>query len=161
MKMKVNKKKILILAAMVVLLVATGVLNWALNNNLLIDKKPVDNGTIETFFSVYRTDRAATREEEFLILDAIVISENSSAEAKAAAEAQKLELTKRMEQELALETLIKAKGFTDAIVTMSSTNINVVVDSATLDTQQSVQILDIITTETSYKATKVKIIPYN
>jgi stage III sporulation protein AH len=161
MKLKVNKKKVLILAAMIVLLVATGVLNWALNNNLLSKKIDDNPMTIETFFTVYRTERTATREEEFLWLDAILASENSSADAKAAAEQEKLALTLRMEKELVLEALVKAKGFEDAIVTMTSANVNVVVNTEDLTLQQATQIRDVILSETDYAPANIKIIPYN
>ncbi|MDD4839807.1 MAG: SpoIIIAH-like family protein [Clostridia bacterium] len=161
MKMKINKKKVLVLVAMVLLLVATGVLNWALNNNLLTDREVSGEATIETFFSAYRTDRSATREEEFLYLDAILASENSSETAKTAAETQKIEITQRMENELVLEGLVKAKGFPDAVVTMTSSNVNVVVNTAELTPEQAAQIYDIITSETSYTASNVRIIPYN
>ena len=100
MKIKTRTKKILVLSVMVVLLVATGVLNWALNDRL-IDNTPADaNAVTETFFAAYRSDREATRESEFLYLDAIITSETSSAEAKKAAEEQKLGLVERMEKEL-------------------------------------------------------------
>ncbi|HKL94221.1 MAG TPA: SpoIIIAH-like family protein [Clostridia bacterium] len=159
MKMKLNKKKVLVLVAMVVLLVATGVLNWALNTNFYKEEIPTVT-TVETFFSAYRTDRTTTRQEEFLLLDAILSSENSSEEAKVAAENQKLEIALRVEDELVLEGLIKSKGFADAIVTMTSKNVNVVVNTEEITNAQATQILDIITSGTTYLATNVKIIPY-
>ena len=93
MKIKPRTKKILVLSVMVALLVATGVLNWALNNRLTTSD-PIDAGVVtETFFAAYRSDREAARESEFLYLDAIITSETSSAEAKSAAEEQKLGLS--------------------------------------------------------------------
>ena len=161
MKIKAKTKKILVLSVMVVLLVATGVLNWALNDRL-IDNTPADaNAVTETFFAAYRSDREATRESEFLYLDAIITSETSSAEAKKAAEEQKLGLVERMEKELQLETLIKSKGFEDAIVTMSESGVNVVVGAPEVTAEQAAQILDIVQTETTFKAADVKIIPYS
>lgn len=161
MKIKAKTKKILVLSVMVVLLVATGVLNWALNDRLTSNQPADANAVTETFFAAYRSDREATRESEFLYLDAIITSETSSAEAKQAAEEQKLDLVERMEKELQLETLIKAKGFDDAIVTMSDTGVNVVVGAAELSAEQAAQIFDVIQTETTFKAADVKIIPYS
>lgn len=161
MKIKAKTKKILVLSVMVVLLVATGVLNWALNDRLTSNQPADANAVTETFFAAYRSDREATRESEFLYLDAIITSETSSAEAKKAAEEQKLDLVERMEKELQLETLIKSKGFDDAIVTMSDTGVNVVVGAAELSAEQAAQIFDIIQTETTFKAADVKIIPYS
>lgn len=160
MKIKPRTKKVIVLSVMVALLVATGVLNWALNDRLTAD--PVDaNVVTETFFAAYRSDREATRESEFLYLDAIISSETSSAEAKAAAEEQKLDLVERMEKELQLETLVKSKGFEDAIVTVSDSGVNVVVGAAEVTDAQAAQIYDIVQSETTFKAADVKIIPYN
>lgn len=160
MKIKPRTKKVIVLSVMVALLVATGVLNWALNDRLTAD--PVDaNVVTETFFAAYRSDREATRESEFLYLDAIISSETSSAEAKTAAEEQKLDLVERMEKELQLETLVKSKGFEDAIVTVSDSGVNVVVGAAEVTNAQAAQIYDIVQSETTFKAADVKIIPYN
>ena len=60
-----------------------------------------------------------------------------------------------------LETLVKSKGFEDAIVTMSDSGVNVVVGAAELTAEQAAQIYDIIQSETTFKAADVKIIPYN
>ena len=161
MKIKPRTKKIIVLSVMVALLVATGVLNWALNDRLTASD-PIDaNAVTETFFSAYRSEREATRESEFLYLDAIISSETSSEAAKTAAEEQKLGLVERMEKEMQLESLVKAKGFEDAIVTMSDSGVNVVVGTAELTAEQAAQIYDIVRTETDLTAGDVKIIPYN
>ena len=167
MKIKPRTKKIIVLSVMVALLVATGVLNWALNDRLTASD-PIDaNAVTETFFSAYRSEREATRESEFLYLDAIISSETSSEAAKTAAEEQKLGLVERMEKEMQLESLVKAKGFEDAIVTMSDSGVNVVVGTAELTAEQAAQIYDIVRSETVVRsetdltAGDVKIIPYN
>ena len=161
MKIKPRTKKIIVLSVMVALLVATGVLNWALNDRLTASD-PIDaNAVTETFFSAYRSEREATRESEFLYLDAIISSETSSEAAKTAAEEQKLGLVERMEKEMQLESLVKAKGFEDAIVTMSDSGVNVVVGTAELTAEQAAQIYDIVRSETDLTAEDVKIIPYN
>ena len=161
MKIKPRTKKIIVLSVMVALLVATGVLNWALNDRLTAND-PIDaNAVTETFFSAYRSEREATRESEFLYLDAIISSETSSEAAKTAAEEQKLGLVERMEKEMQLESLVKAKGFEDAIVTMSDSGVNVVVGTAELTAEQAAQIYDIVRSETDLTAGDVKIIPYN
>lgn len=158
--MKNNKKKIAILCGMLVLLVATGVLNFYLSERA---KTPaIDDGqAVSTYFSSYRDDREATRQETFTYLDTIIASEDTSAEAKAAAEAQKLELCTKMEDELTLENLIKARGFDEAVVTMSTENVNVVVSTPdTLESAEVAQILTIITTETEYTPAQVIVVPY-
>ena len=160
MKIKPRTKKIVVLSVMVALLVATGVLNWALNDRLTTGE-PIDAGVVtETFFAAYRSDREATRAPESLHLDAILTSETSSEAAKTAAEEQKLDLVERMETELQLETLVKSKGFEDAIVTIGDSGVNVVVGTPELSAEQAARIYDIIQSETTFKAQDVKIIPY-
>ena len=164
MKIKPRTKKAIVLSVMVVLLVATGVLNWALNDKLLTEgtEQPAGAESVtETFFATYRSDREATRESEYLYLDSIIASAEVSEESKASAEQQKLALVMRMEQELTLEALIKAKGFEDAIVAISDNGVNVVVGTDQLSADEATQILSIITEETDYQATDVKIIPYS
>ncbi len=162
MKIKSRTKKAIVLSVMVVLLVATGVLNWALNEKLLTEDQPTSGENVtETFFATYRSDRDSTRESECLYLDSIIASVDVSEESKTSAEQQKLALVMRMEQEMTLEALIKAKGFEDAIVAISDNGVSVVVGTEELTADQATQILNIITEETDYEATDVKIIPYN
>lgn len=158
--MKANKKKIIILVSLVVLLVATGCLNYFLVVKGKGGTDAVNGGSQVTFFSTYRTDRLATRAQEVLYLEDIITSANSSNETIASAQEKKLSLVGNMEIELALEGLIKAKGFEDCIVTISKNNVNVVVKDGELTIQEAAQILNIIVTETDYKASNVIIIPY-
>ena len=165
MKMKSKTKKIIVLSVMVLLLVATGVLNFVLSDKLTAatekSSNAAESNVTQTFFAAAKSDRDATRESEFLYLDAILNSESTTASAKENAEQQKADIVARMEQELTLETLIKAKGFGDAIVTIGDGGVSIVVGSGELTAEQANQILAVVVSETSYKATDVKIIPYN
>ncbi len=153
-----KKKKIIVLSVMMVLLVATGFLNLALNNST--PSQPT-SGEISSanFFTTYRADRQATRNQEILYLDAIISSETATAEAKQVAENKKVEIVKMMEQELVLEGLIKSKGFEDTIVTMTTSNINVIVKDATLEASEVAQIVSIVKDSTGKDIDNIKIIP--
>lgn len=155
--MLTKKKKVIILATMLVLLVITGYLNVVLNNGTL----GVGGNSITTgnFFTTYRTDRQYTRDQEIAYYDAIITSVNSSASAKATAEERKLALVEMMETELVTEGLIKAKGFEDVIVTSTTSSINVVVKSAQLTASQVAQIVNIIQTQTGIALDYIHIIP--
>ena len=59
--------------------------------------------------------------------DSIIHSETASAAAVSSAESKRQELAGFAESELVLEGLIKAKGFEDAVVTISTANVNVIV----------------------------------
>ena len=68
-----KKKKIFILTGMIALLVLTGVLNIVLNLTATNPSDDANAGTTYTdFFSAYRTDRTASREEAMLYYDEII-----------------------------------------------------------------------------------------
>ena len=164
MKMKTKTKKIIVLSVMVALLVTTGVLNFVLSDKLnktSTDVAGQQDTVTQTFFAAARSDRDATRESEFLYLDAIMNSEESSEKAKTTAQEQKMLLVERMEKELALETLIKGRGFDDAIVTIGDKGVSIVVGESELSQEQANQILSVVVAETTFKATDVKVIPFN
>ena len=163
-KLSSNGKKVLVLCCMVALLVVTGVLNYVLNTQIK-DKDNVVNGgndgtAVETFFSSHRSNRETARAEEFSYLDAIISSESTSESVKASAQDKQVELLSFIEKELVLESLIKAKGFEDAVVTMSTNNLNVIVKQAELSKEEVAQILGTILKETDYVAGQVYVVPY-
>jgi len=137
-----KKKKFILLSVMVVLLIATGVLNLVLNQNV------VDTGgqiqTSAQFFASQRQDRTLAREQELLYLNSIINDEASSDEAKTNAEAKRKKLLETIEIELACEGLIKAKGFNDCFITTGNNMFNVIVDAANLTDEDVVKISDII-----------------
>ena len=161
-----NKKKIIIICSMVVLLVAAAYLN------VLISKKSTktvsgtvgdENSTTVSFFTSYRSARDASRQESFMYYDSIINSETASAAAISSAEGKREELVGFTETELVLEGLIKAKGFEDAVVTISTANVNAIVkkSGAEIDATDAAQILSVITEETGVSASKVIITPYS
>lgn len=153
-----KKKKIIVLSVMMVLLVATGFLNVAINNDMPTQATSTQVSSAN-FFTTYRDDRTATRNQEILYLDAIISSASATTDAKKVAENKKVELVKMMEQELVLEGLIKAKGFDDTIVTMTTSNINVIIKDATLESQEVAQIVQIVKDSTGKDIDNIKIIP--
>ena len=159
--LKANRKKIIVVCTMVALLIGTGCLNYFLNvktsgNN----NDDVVQEQEQSFFETYRTDRESTRNQEIAYLDEIIASASSTETAILDAESQKLNITSSMETELVLEGLIKAKGFEDCIVTMSTENVNIVVMDEDLTLEEAAQILNIVETETTFPAPDVVIIPY-
>lgn len=160
--MKVNAKKIMILVSMVLLLVATGCLNYFLGQKTSVPGGGTDDPVVTLdFFEAYRQDREANRNQEILYLDNIIASEVSSTDAVESAETKRMELVTLMEKELVLEGLIKARGYDDCVVTMSDSGVNVVVKSASeLDDNSATQIMSLIVKETGVKGSEVFIIPY-
>ena len=160
MKTLSKKKKIIILSAMVALLLVTGYVNVALNSSLSSKVTETNASTITaSFYPTYRTEREATRTQEIQFYDSIIASASSSDSAKEEAEANKIALIAQMEKELVTEGIIRGKGFDDAIVTTSSSNVNVFVKSAELSSVEVAQITSIVTEQLSVEIDKIIIIP--
>ena len=160
--MKVNKKKIIVLVSLVVLLAGVACLNYFLT----VQKTKTSSNNTEvssatpTFFTTYRDDRTATRSQEILYLEEIMASATSDEATVTNAEKMYLDLVGTMETEATLEGLIKAYGFDDCIVTISDNNVNVVIKDSELTLEETAQVLSIITEQTEYTAADVVVIPY-
>lgn len=160
MKTLSKKKKIIILSAMVALLLVTGFVNVALNSSLSSGATETSATTVTAnFYTNYRTEREATRTQEIQFYDSIIASASSSEDAKVEAEANKIALIAQMEKELVTEGIIRGKGFDDAIVTSSSSNVNVFVKSAELTSVEVAQITSIVTEQLQVDIDKIIIIP--
>lgn len=153
-----KKTKIIILSVMVLLLGVTGYLNIALNNEAVSANANVSANTTYNYFDSYRTDRSTTRNQEILYYTAIIEDENSTEQAKADAENKKIALISQMEQELAVEYLIKGLGFSDAIITTSENYINVIVKSNELTSTEVAKIVSVVTEQTDYGLSSIKVI---
>lgn len=144
-----KKKKIIVLASMVALLVLTGCLNYFLNrpssDSVAADSNVV---TYSDYFTASRNDRTTSRNETVMYYRSIIDGEATSAEAKANAEAELAALVAGADSEQRLETLIKSLGYDDCIVTVGKEKINVIVKSDSLTEQEAAQLLDMVCTET-------------
>ena len=155
MKTMSKKKKIIIISAMIALLLITGYVNVALNSTISNGGSTTTSTTSANFYTTYRNEREATRTQEIQFYDSIIASASSSDEAKQEAEENKLALISQMEKELVTEGIIRGKGFTDAIVTMSSSNVNVFVQSAELEKAEVAQITSIVTEQLGVEIDKI------
>lgn len=156
-KLSARFKKVLVLSCFCALLLVTGGVN-ILINNLASQEASAQVTSTANFFSNYRTDRQDTRNQEMLYLDAIISSEATSAEAKANAEAEKLELIANMEMAMKIENLILAKGFEDVVISTSKGNISVMVETAGLTSTEVAQIVDVVLNNSDYSIDNIKII---
>lgn len=159
MKTLSKKKKIIILSVMVALLLITGYVNVALNSSLSGTVTQTSTTTTANFYTTYRNEREATRTQEIQFYDSIIASATSSDSAKQEAENNKIALISQMEKELVTEGIIRGKGFSDAIVTTSSSNVNVFVQSAELTSTEVAQITSVVTEQLGVEIDKIIIIP--
>lgn len=159
MKTLTKRKKIIILSVMIALLLVTGFVNVALNSSISSGVTTQTSGATANFYVTYRTEREATRTQEIQFYDSIIASASSSDEAKQEASENKLKLIAQMEKELVTEGIIRGKGFSDAIVTSSSSNVNVFVQSAELTGAEVAQITSVVTEQLGVEIDKIIIIP--
>lgn len=151
-----KKKKIIILSCMVLLLAVTAVCNFLLSSK-------DDGKTVATanYFTEYRTEHTKTLNEQILRLDGIISDAESDSQAKEDALKSKLRLTEIIEKELYLESIIKAKGYDNAVVMIGtdSDNVTVVVEDKDFTTDDAVCIYTVLADEIKASPENVRIFP--
>jgi stage III sporulation protein AH len=90
---------------------------------------------------------------------AIVDSSASTTEEVSNAKASMLDLVSQIEKELYVEGLIKGIGFDDCVMTLTPSNINVVVKSSGLNETEVAQIVTILQEQLSASLENIKIMP--
>ncbi len=155
-----NRKKIIVMSGLVLLLAVTAVFNFVLAG---ANSAATTAGTVTTsnYFTTYRTERTTTRNEELVQLDEVIALYEAGSERYEEATAMKLEIVTAMEQELILETMIKSLGFSDCVVSLSSAsdNVNVFINSSELNYDTALQIYNMLKNETGIVAGNVIIMP--
>lgn len=143
-----KKKKIIVLASMVALLVLTGCLNYFLNRPSSQSAGADSSVTYSDYFAASRADRESSRSETVMYYEAIIKNEATSETAKQNAETELAAVVSGMKTEQQLETLIKALGFEDCLVTVGKENISVIVKSDEMTGEEVARVLDVVMTET-------------
>lgn len=110
-------------------------------------------------FAAYRQTLAGTRSAAVTLLDEVIADTSASAETVQQALQRKSELASVIAMETEMETLLKAKGFSDVLCTINPESVNIVVQSASLTQQQATQIMDIAMSVTGHPASHIRIIP--
>ena len=129
------------------------------------DGEPIDSDSVgeavltsgSVTLSQAKLNREQTRSKAKETLLEIVNNESLSEDAKKDAVSKMLSMTERMEKENAAETQLAAKGFADAIVSISDDSVDVTVSTKELTDKQRTQIEDIITRKTGCKLNQIVI----
>ncbi len=104
-----------------------------------------------------RQDRDRLRGETMDRWKEIAANSDASESAKKEAEDSVLRLTEYSEQENAIETNVKSKGFDDCFAQVTDSGVSVIVKGGKTDSASVAQIKDIIIAETGAAASKIKI----
>jgi len=125
-----KRRKMMILAGMFVLLIVTGYLNFALNNNTsAVDGRPPQRPQL-TAVEMARQNNTAARAADELMLMNLINNPNTSEDARRDAEKAKITMQEVSQFETMSEGLIRAIGdFGDVLVAKSGDNINVLVEN--------------------------------
>lgn len=153
-----KKKKIIIMSSLVFLLALTAVLNVLLAQSTASGDTAV---TTANYFTTYRSERTTTRSEELVQLDSVIALYEEGSERYEEAVEMKLKIVEMMENELLLETMIKSRGFSDAVVSigLNSENVNVFVNSDELDYNTALAIWTLLKDEVGVAPGNIIILP--
>ena len=119
----------------------------------------VSNTIGADYFASAKLTREQTRAKNKETLMNIVNNKSISSADKQSAIKQVANITKNSERENAAELMLQAKGFENAIVSISDGNADVVVDSNGLTEKQIAQVEDIVRRKTGVEADKIVITP--
>ncbi len=128
-----------------------------------VDEKPgeavLTNGT--GIVAEAKLTREQVRAQNKETLMEIIDNKNLSEAQKQDAVKEMIEMTKIAEQEASVETMLLSKGFSDAVVTITESGVDVVVNSKELTDANRAQIEDIVTRKTGIKPENIVITPLN
>lgn len=109
------------------------------------------------YFDTARDNRTAAREQALSILQEVLDNTGATAEEKAAAGKKAEAIATNVLQESNVESLIVAKGFADSVVYIDGDSCSVVVKCDSLQQQESLQIMEIVVSQTDISPDKVQI----
>ncbi len=112
----------------------------------------------EDYFSTAKTQRENSRKNQLEMIEETLNDATLSDEVKKEAVSRKNEITAQMESETAIETLLSAKGFEKVVAVISDSNINVVVKKEELSNAETLQIQDVVLSQTAFDLENVKIV---
>ncbi len=114
----------------------------------------------DTYFDNARYTRTQSRQEALAMLNEIINDETVEEEIRNNAYGEVVAYAKITEGETAVENILKAKGFEECIVFLTSDTATVVVGAESLTDQQSAQIFDAVLAQTGFQSGSVKIVTY-
>jgi len=110
------------------------------------------------FFIDYKLERDRLRSQEADYLRELINNPNATEQSKEKAQQDLIALSQKVEKEMIVENLIKAKGFEDAVIFLSNDVGNVVVKAHGLESKHVAQITDIVTNSIGIPVDKITII---
>ncbi len=121
------------------------------------------NGTADAltaaeYFEQARKSREASRDEAVQTVKDLLNDVKATDEQKQTVTAEVIAITKAIEQESNIESLIKAKGFADCVVYIADGACSVVVQSDSLTVQDTAKISQVVTSQADIPAQNINIV---
>lgn len=117
------------------------------------------NSAADTTVAQAKVSREQVRAQNKETLQALIDNTNISDEEKQDAVAQMVQMTQIAEQEVAIETLMASKGFSEAVVSLTADSADIVVNAEELTDANRAQIEDIVTRKTEIASENIVITP--
>ena len=110
------------------------------------------------YFTTAQKDRQTALDEAQQLVEETLKSANVTDTEREKALNAINQIAARVEKANNIETLLKAKGFSKAVVVIGDNDVNVIVKSEGVTTAQTLQIQDIVTAQTQIPLSNIKII---
>lgn len=171
--MMVFKRKQLVVAVLAVLVGVAGYLNISkersvsteedasVSSDYLGEAQLVESESVTDFFAQARVDREAGRSKSIETFNSLISNQDTDPETKETAQQGVLSLAQNTQTETAIENLIRAKGFEDAVCYINNGMANVVVKAETIDSSDVAKITEIVTEQSGIESEKIKIVELN
>lgn len=121
------------------------------------EKKAKNDNVDSNYFVEHRLSRDKTRSETIERLEKILEDANTKDDVRTKAQNELISIGEVSETELLLEGMIKAKGFKDSVVFINEESARIVIDKEKLSEQDTMKILEIVTSETELDTPSIKI----
>lgn len=109
------------------------------------------------YFDQARENRAVAREEALGIIQDVLDNAQTPAQEKQEATQKAAAIAENVLQESNIESLLMAKGFVDSVVYIDGERCSVVVQAEALQQQESLQIMEIVVSQSSVRPEQVQI----
>ena len=122
-------------------------------------KTNAEAGTLtDEYFSQARLDRQKARDEATELLKEVLSASNENDAAKKEAVDKAAAIAETIQKETNIENLIKAKGYSDCIVSIEDDGCSVIVKTKAAEQDDAIIINDIVSGQTGLSYNKIKIV---
>jgi len=111
------------------------------------------------FFVEYRLERERSRGHQIEIAREIINNVNSDPDIRKKAQEQLYVISSNLQKELEVESLIRAKGYRDAVVFLEGKTVTVVIQSKDMNQEDAIKITDLVSRSTQVNPQNIVIIP--